>query len=95
MCVMERARVGIRELRQNLSVYVRRVLQGDTFEVTDRGQPVALLGPLPEASTPLARLVREGRVIPATGDVFELGLPEGPESTELSDALQAEREDRF
>jgi prevent-host-death family protein len=95
MCVMQRARVGIRELRQNLSVYVRRVLEGDTFEVTERGRPVALLGPLPEASTPLARLVREGRITPAAGDLLELGLPEGPESTELSDALMAEREERL
>lgn len=95
MCVMRRDRVGIRELRQNLSVYVRRVLQGDTFEVTDRGQPVALLGPLPEASTALARLVREGRVIPATGDLLELGLPPGRPSTAASEALQEQREDRL
>ena len=92
---MQRARVGIRELRQNLSVYVRRVLEGDTFEVTEHGRPVALLGPLPEASTPLARLIREGRVRPPTGDLLELGLPPGPETTELSDALQELREDRF
>ena len=95
MCVMKRTSVGIRELRQNLSVYVRRVLDGDTFEVTDRGHPVALLGPLPEGSTPLARLVREGRVRPPAGDLLELGLPRGRESTVTSEALQAEREERL
>jgi prevent-host-death family protein len=60
MCVMERMRVGIRELRQNLSVYIHRVLEGSTFEVTEHGHPVALLGPLPEGSTALGRLVRQG-----------------------------------
>lgn len=95
MCVMERTQVGIRELRQNLSVYVRRVLAGDTFEVTDRGRPVAVLGPLPEGSTPLARLVREGRVRPPAGDVLDLGLPSGRAGTDTSEALDAERDERL
>ena len=29
--------VGVRELRQNLSVYVARLAKGVTFRVTDRG----------------------------------------------------------
>ena len=94
MCVMKRDRVGIRELRQNLSVYVNRVLKGDTFEVTDRGHPVALLGPLPDASTALGRLVREGRAVPPAGDLLELGPPKGRPSTAASDALQEMREER-
>jgi prevent-host-death family protein len=92
---MERSRVGIRDLRQNLSVYVERVLTGEVFEVTDRGTPVALLGPLPEASTPLARLIREGRATAPVGDLLELGLPEGEPTTDASDALQELREDRL
>ncbi len=94
MCVMRRERVGIRELRQNLSVYVDRVLQGDTFEVTDRGHPVAILGPLPGASTPLGRLVREGRAQPPTGDLLALGPPKGRITRQASDALQRMREER-
>ena len=39
-------RVGVRELRQNLSVYLRRVRRGEALEVTDRGQPVAVLQPI-------------------------------------------------
>ena len=93
--MVQRARVGIRELRQNLSVYVERVLKGDSFEVTDRGRPVALLGPLPERSTALQRLIAEGRVIPAKGDLLDLGMPQGPVTTEASDALMADREDRL
>jgi hypothetical protein len=45
MCYMrvDWGRVGVRELRQNLSVYLRRVLKGESFEVTDRGRTVAVL----------------------------------------------------
>src|SRR3954452_13316784 len=38
--------VGVRELRQILSVYLRRIVQGETLRVTDHGHPVALLTPL-------------------------------------------------
>ena len=38
--------VGVRELRQNLSVYLRRIQQGETLRVTDHGHPVALLTPI-------------------------------------------------
>ena len=45
LCVMsDRAtnpRVGVRELRQNLSVYLDRVKDGETLEVTEHGHPVA------------------------------------------------------
>lgn len=39
-------KVGIRELRQNLSVYVDRVREGERFIVTDHNEPVAELGPV-------------------------------------------------
>ena len=39
-------RVGVRELRQNLSVYLRRVRRGEALEVTERGEPVAILQPI-------------------------------------------------
>ena len=38
--------VGVRELRQNLSVYLRRIAQGETLRVTEHGRPVALLTPI-------------------------------------------------
>jgi len=57
-CVMER--VGVRELRQNLSVYLRRVRRGETLEVTERGQPVALLQPLVASDDSFARLAARG-----------------------------------
>ena len=53
----------MRELRQHLSNYLRRVVRGETLEVTDRGRPVAVLAPLPDPSTRLEELVASGRVV--------------------------------
>lgn len=39
-------RIGIRELRQHASRYLRRVQLGESLEITDRGRPVALLVPV-------------------------------------------------
>jgi prevent-host-death family protein len=41
------AAVGVRELRQNLSVYLDRVKDGESLQVTEFGRVVALLIPLP------------------------------------------------
>jgi prevent-host-death family protein len=71
------ATIGIRELRQRASEYLRRVERGQTVEITARGRAVALLVPLRGASR-LERLAREGRVTPARGDVLALGAPLRP-----------------
>ncbi len=89
------SKVGIRELRQNLSVYVRRLRRGERFEVTDRGRPVGLLLPLRENLSPLERLIAEGRATRPVGSLLDLPPPEGEVSTEASEALIADREDRF
>lgn len=72
-------RVGIRELRQNASAVVRRVAQGETIEITDRGQPVARLVPL-KAPTRVEQLIAEGKVVPprAPADVLLGPLPKDP-----------------
>lgn len=57
-----RATVGIAELRQNLSRYLRRVERGERLIVTDRNRPVAELGPPSVAGSELDRLIAEGRV---------------------------------
>ncbi len=54
--------VGIAELRQNLSRYLRRVENGERLVVTDRNRPVAELGPPPVMGAALDRLIAEGRV---------------------------------
>ncbi len=76
---MKTDRVGVRELRQNLSVYLDRVKAGETLEVTEHGHPVARLGPTPpEPMSVLDRLIAEGRAVPASGDLADLPPPLPP-----------------
>lgn len=72
--------VGIRELKNHLSRYLRLVREGETVQVTDRGQVVAeLKPPAPEpADFPypeLLRLARDGRVRLGTGNHPDLYGP--------------------
>lgn len=69
--------IGIRELRQRASEYLRRVEGGETVEITDRGRPVALITPIPAASA-FERLHREGRIHAGEDDLLELGDPLPP-----------------
>lgn len=68
------ASVGVRELRQRASELLRRVAAGETIEVTDRGRPVALLAPIPEAG-PLERLRAAGELSASGGDLTDLPAP--------------------
>lgn len=61
----------MRELRQHASRYLERVKMGETVEVTERGQLVALLVPPGPARDARDRLIAEGRLVPSSG-VFRL-----------------------
>jgi prevent-host-death family protein len=65
--------VGIRELRQRASELVRRVENGESIEITDRGRPVAVLAPLPE--DPVERLRAAGDLQAGDRDLTELPEP--------------------
>jgi len=95
MCYMATA-VSVRELRQNLSKYLRRVAAGELLEVRQRGQPVALLSPLPSQSTLLDRLVCQGRAVPPRLRLTDLGpaLPAVPGES-FGAALEEERRERW
>ena len=67
-------RVGVRELRQRASELLRRVQAGETFEVTDRGRPVAHLGPVKDRR-PLDRMRDSGELEPSKGDIEKLPPP--------------------
>lgn len=86
--------VGVRELRQNLSVYLRRVQAGERFEVTEHGRAVAVLSPLAAGQSVLDRMIAEGRATPATGTLAvlppRLVLPPGPP---LSDVISQMRDE--
>ncbi|MGI8998470.1 MAG: type II toxin-antitoxin system Phd/YefM family antitoxin [Candidatus Limnocylindria bacterium] len=89
-------RIGIRELRQNASEYVRRAEAGETIEVTDRGRPVARLAPLPKAESILDRLIAEGKATPATRSWRTLPppAPPTPGARPLSEIVDELREDK-
>lgn len=94
---MAAATVTVRELRQNLSVFLRRVQDGETLSVTNRGRPVAVLAPLPGAGDPIDRLEAEGRIAQrASLDIEDLPppikLPPGsPTSAEILDELREDK----
>ena len=77
MCYMAaRAKtVGVRELRQNLSVHLARVKKGQALTVTEHGQAVAELRPLSAGDDPVSRLVADGRVAPAKRPASRLPRP--------------------
>ena len=57
--------VGVRELKQHLSQYLERAQRGELLIVTDRGQPKALLGPLP-GSAQVEAGISEGWITPGS-----------------------------
>jgi prevent-host-death family protein len=93
------ARVGVRELRQNLSVYLDRVKAGETLEVTEHGQPVAQLGPrLAKPVSIIDQMIAEGRITPATFDHRKIKLPTAlpdPGRRTLSEILKEMRDEEY
>lgn len=86
--------VNVRELRQNLSVYLKLVKAGQTLQVLERGHPVALLTPLPGNASALERLISEGRAVPARLALSELPPPQAvPGETTASAALRRQRDE--
>jgi prevent-host-death family protein len=90
-------RVGIRELRQNLSRYLVDVKAGESFAVTERGREVARLVPSGPADSPLARLVAERGATMPRADLLDAAhrstLPpaSGPPSLEVLEEMREER----
>ncbi len=88
--------VGVRELRQNLSVHLDRVKKGETLQVTEFGRVVAILAPLPaERLSPLERMVREGRASAPTRSLKGLplptpGYPDAPSTESIFDEMREE-----
>ena len=75
----------MRELRQHASRWLRRVAEGEAFEITVRGVPVARLSPVAPPGSVLERLAAEGLVTLATENLDEVmerlePLPHDPHS---------------
>lgn len=89
--------VGVRDLRQNLSVYLDRVKTGETLKVTEHGHVVALLSPLPaDRMTTLQQLVAQGRATAPSKSLKDLpkrqpAQPGDQPSEEIIAELREER----
>ena len=88
-------RIGVRELRQHATRYLGRVKAGETVEVTERGQLVALLVPPTPGTTERERLIAMGQLVPAISSVpasRRAPAPaKGPTTGTVLDDLRAER----
>lgn len=81
--------VAVRELKAQLSAYLRRAAAGEVITVTDRGRPVATLGPVLQR-VDLTAAIEAGWVLPATRQ----GLRPVRRHTALGTVLHALGEDR-
>lgn len=85
-------RVGIRELRQQVSAVLKRVARGETIDVTDHGHPVARIVPLQPGL--MQQLVLDGRATEGCGDLLDLaddlGLPVAALGAQLPSVALAE-----
>lgn len=88
-------RVGIRELRQDLSRYLRRVRAGERLIVTERRQPVAILAPWVDETDPLERMIGQGLATRGIGDLSALEPLTRPVSDAGTKALEEERAERL
>lgn len=85
--------VGVRELRDNLSAYLRRVERGELLLITDRGRPIGELGPAARrgAEERGRRLVRDGVATWSGGRPRGLAGAPKPRAGLVSDAVIEDR----
>ncbi len=81
--------VAVRELKARLSAYLKRAAAGELITVTDRGRPIAVIGPVLDA-VDLSAAVAAGWVTPAS----RKGLPPVRRHRAEATVLQELAEDR-
>ena len=91
-----RPRVGVRELRQNLSVYLRRVKDGESLEVTEQGRPVQQVALGSRRASILDHLCQPATLVSRQGDeAFDrppLKLGSGPSVVDVLVEMRDEDE---
>ncbi len=60
------ADVGVRKLKEQLSEYLDRAERGEVLQITERGRPKAVLGPIPGRAR-IEDGIRAGWITPGTG----------------------------
>ncbi|MBA3366997.1 MAG: prevent-host-death family protein [Actinobacteria bacterium] len=83
------SRIGIRDLRDHLTSTIRRVRQGETFEITHEKIPVAVLAPIRRGR--IERLISAGDV--RAGTPLTVPVRRFPATSEIgaSEALEDDR----
>ncbi len=96
---MKKTAVGSRELKTRLGTYLRKVRQGQTLVITERGRPVAELRPISfEGSGEKERmeeLVVLGLVTRQSDEALRTVRPARLGDIALAPAILEGREDRF
>jgi prevent-host-death family protein len=92
--------IGIRELRQNASRYLRLVRAGQTITLTDRGEPFAEIHPVKQRGGILEQLIASGRATAPTASIKDFldryhPEPRRPGEPTLSEVLDEQREERL
>jgi len=68
--------IGIREIRQDASIILARVEEGEEFIITNRGVPVARLLPVEvDENALIDEMIANGDIIEAEGNLWDLPLP--------------------
>ena len=68
--------IGIREIRQDASIILARVEEGEEFIITNRGVPVARLLPIEvDENALIEEMIANGDIIEAEGNLWDIPLP--------------------
>ena len=69
-------RIGIREIRQDASIILARVEEGEEFIITNRGVPIARLLPMDvDENALIEEMIANGDIVEADGNLWDLPLP--------------------
>jgi len=81
--------VGVRELKQHLSEYLRRAAAGETIRVTERGVAKAVIGPVPGKAR-LEEGIAEGWITPGDGSAVS-AVRRARSKRRIADVLEEDR----
>lgn len=85
-------RIGIRELKSNLSAVLRRVKNGEVVTITDRNDPVAVLVPTgQDRETLLQQLAEAGRLTWSGGKPAGCARPPRVRGSSVAEAVEEDR----
>jgi prevent-host-death family protein len=82
--------VGVRELKQHLSEYLRRAAAGQVIRVTDRGVPTVIISPI-AGGDGLQRGIDEGWIRPPLRNAQVGGAPRERSARRVLDVVREDR----